>query len=76
LLTGVIATALAVAVGTSAGFLGGLCRRRAVADLANVFLVLPALPLLVVMLGYLSHSGSAADHRSSSVSWAGRGAPG
>jgi len=56
LLTGVIATALAVAVGTSAGFLGGLAD-EGLSLLANVFLVLPALPLLVVILGYLPHSG-------------------
>ena len=56
LLTGVIATALAVVVGMSAGFLGGL-PDEGLSLLANVFLVLPALPLLVVILGYLPHSG-------------------
>ena len=55
LLTGVIATVLSVAFGVS-----GLPRR--VADevlslVTNVFLVLPALPLLIVLLGYLPHSG-------------------
>jgi peptide/nickel transport system permease protein len=56
LMTGVIATALALLVGTSAGFLGGVAD-EGLSLLANVFLVLPALPLLVVILGYLPHSG-------------------
>lgn len=56
LLTGVIATVLSVLVGTLAGFLGGLAD-EGLSLLANVFLVLPALPLLVVVLGYLPHSG-------------------
>jgi len=56
LLTGLIATSLAVLIGTTAGFLGGLAD-EGLSLLANVFLVLPALPLLVVILGYLPHSG-------------------
>ena len=56
LLTGVIATALSIVIGMSAGFLGGLAD-EGLSLLANVFLVLPALPLLVVILGYLPHSG-------------------
>ena len=56
LLTGVIATLLSVVVGTSAGFLGGVAD-EGLSLVANVFLVLPALPLLVVILGYLPHSG-------------------
>lgn len=56
LLTGVIATALAVTVGTAAGYLGGYAD-EGLSLLSNVFLVLPALPLLVVILGYLPHSG-------------------
>jgi peptide/nickel transport system permease protein len=56
LLTGLIATALSVIVGTAAGYLGGLAD-EGLSLLANVFLVLPALPLLVVILGYLPHSG-------------------
>ena len=56
LLTGVIATVLSVVIGMSAGFLGGL-PDDGLSLLANVFLVLPALPLLVVILGYLPHSG-------------------
>jgi peptide/nickel transport system permease protein len=56
LLTGLIATTLSVLVGTAAGFLRGLAD-EGLSLLANVFLVLPALPLLVVILGYLPHSG-------------------
>ncbi len=56
LLTGLIATTLSVVIGTSAGFLGGL-PDEGLSLLANVFLVLPALPLLVVILGYLPHTG-------------------
>jgi peptide/nickel transport system permease protein len=56
LLTGLIATALSVLIGTSAGFLGGF-PDEGLSLLANVFLVLPALPLLVVILGYLPHTG-------------------
>ena len=56
LLTGLIATALSVLIGTSAGFLGGL-PDEGLSLVANVFLVLPALPLLVVILGYLPHTG-------------------
>jgi peptide/nickel transport system permease protein len=56
LLTCLIATLLSVLVGTSAGFLGGAAD-EGLSLIANVFLVLPALPLLVVILGYLPHSG-------------------
>jgi peptide/nickel transport system permease protein len=56
LLTGVIATALSIVIGMSAGFLGGMSD-EGLSLLANVFLVLPALPLLVVILGYLPHTG-------------------
>ena len=56
LLTGLIATSLSVLVGVCAGFLGGVAD-EVLSLLTNVFLVLPALPLLVVILGYLPHSG-------------------
>jgi len=56
LLTGLIATILSVVIGMSAGFLGGVSD-EGLSLVANVFLVLPALPLLVVILGYLPHSG-------------------
>ena len=56
LLTAVIATLLSVLVGTAAGFLGGFAD-EGLSLISNVFLVLPALPLLVVILGYLPHTG-------------------
>ncbi len=56
LMTGVIATVLSVLVGTAAGYLGGYADET-LSLVSNVFLVLPALPLLVVILGYLPHTG-------------------
>jgi peptide/nickel transport system permease protein len=56
LATGVIATTLSVLVGTAAGYLGGYVD-EGLSLISNVFLVLPALPLLVVILGYLPHTG-------------------
>ena len=41
-----------VLVGVTAGFLGGAAD-EGLSLVANVFLVLPALPLLIVVLGYL-----------------------
>ena len=55
LMTGLIATVLAVVFGLSAGFLGGFAD-EALSLFTNVFLVLPALPLLIVLLGYLPAS--------------------
>ncbi len=50
---GVIATAASVIVGVSAAFLRGIWD-EALSLLTNVFLVLPALPLLIVLLGFLN----------------------
>jgi peptide/nickel transport system permease protein len=59
LIVGVVATALAVIVGVSAAFLGGLWDE--VLSLAsNVFLVIPSLPLLILLLGYLPQKGQTA----------------
>jgi len=59
LLVGVIATALSVIVGVAAAFLGGIWDE--LLSLAiNVFLVIPALPLLIVLLGYLPYTGQTA----------------
>jgi peptide/nickel transport system permease protein len=55
LLVGAIATVLAVAVGVTAGFLGGYVD-EVLSLVTNVFLVLPALPLLIVLLGYFPAS--------------------
>jgi peptide/nickel transport system permease protein len=48
LVAGVLATALAVLIGVSAGFLGGVSD-EVLSALSNVFLVLPALPLIIVI---------------------------
>jgi peptide/nickel transport system permease protein len=57
LIAGVIATALSVLIGVTAGYLGGLAD-DVLTMLANIFLVMPALPLLVILFGFLNESGS------------------
>ena len=59
LLVGVVATVLAVIVGVSAAFLGGAWDEL-LSLVTNVFLVIPALPLLIVLLGYLPQKGQIA----------------
>lgn len=56
-LAGLLATALSVAIGVSAGFLGGGAD-EGLSLLSNVFLVLPALPLLIVVLSELRSSST------------------
>jgi peptide/nickel transport system permease protein len=56
IIVGVIATLLAVIVGVSSAFLGGFWDEL-LQLLSNVFLVIPALPLLVILLGYLPQKG-------------------
>jgi peptide/nickel transport system permease protein len=51
-LAGVIATFLAVVIGITAGYIGGLVD-EALSVLANVFLVIPALPLLIAVGAFL-----------------------
>jgi oligopeptide/dipeptide ABC transporter ATP-binding protein len=51
LLAGVIATALSVLVGVSAGYFGGRTDEE-LSLAANVFLAIPALPLLIVLASY------------------------
>ncbi len=53
----VVATVLSVLVGLAAGYLGGLTDEL-LSLLANVFLVIPALPLTVILAAYLPKSGS------------------
>jgi len=55
-LVGVAATALSVIVGVSAAFLGGLWDDL-LSLTSNVFLVIPSLPLLILLLGYLPQQG-------------------
>jgi peptide/nickel transport system permease protein len=59
LLVGVIATALSVLVGVTAAFLGGLWDDF-LSLVSNVFLVIPSLPLLILLLGYLPQKGQTA----------------
>jgi peptide/nickel transport system permease protein len=59
LLVGLIATFLSVLVGTAAGYLGGLWDELLMLT-SNVFLVIPALPLLIIVLGYLPRTGQTA----------------
>ena len=56
---GAIATAIAVAVGLSGAILGGIWDEL-LSMLTNVFLVLPALPLVIVLAGYLHDAGTVA----------------
>jgi peptide/nickel transport system permease protein len=60
LLAGVVATALSVIIGVSAGYLGGLADDL-LSMLANIFLVMPALPLLIILFGFLGHSSADND---------------
>ena len=56
IMVGAIATALSVIVGVTAAFLGGLWDDLLSAT-SNVFLVIPSLPLLILLLGYLPQQG-------------------
>jgi peptide/nickel transport system permease protein len=56
---GVVATLLAVVVGVAAGYLGGWWD-EGLSLVSNVFLVIPALPLLILLLGYLPQKGQTA----------------
>src|SRR5215472_3603754 len=60
LIAGAVATALAVGFGVTAGYYGGFLDDL-LSMLANVFLVLPALPLLIVIFGFLSKTTSPND---------------
>ena len=55
-LVGVISTVLSVIIGVAAAYLGGFWDEL-ISLVCNVFLVIPALPLLVILLGYLSSKG-------------------
>jgi peptide/nickel transport system permease protein len=56
-LAALAATIIAVVVGVTAGYLGGL-QDDFLTALANIFLVVPALPLVIVLAGYLPNKGS------------------
>jgi peptide/nickel transport system permease protein len=55
-IVGVVATALSVIVGVTAAFLGGIWDEL-LSLVSNVFLVIPALPLLVILLDDLPRNG-------------------
>jgi peptide/nickel transport system permease protein len=59
-LSGAVATVLSIVIGVTAGYLGGLADDL-LSMLANFFLVLPALPLLIVVFGFLPSSGGGND---------------
>jgi peptide/nickel transport system permease protein len=55
-IVGVVATVLSVLVGVTAAFLGGIWDDL-LSLLSNIFLVIPQLPLLILLLGYLPQKG-------------------
>src|SRR5713101_4816597 len=57
LLAAAIATVLSVLIGVSAGYLGGSAD-EGLSLLANVFLAIPGLPLLIVIASYVPSAGS------------------
>jgi peptide/nickel transport system permease protein len=58
-LAGLIATALSVLVGVSAGYLGGRADEE-LSLLSNVFLAIPGLPLLIVLASYTTRATDSA----------------
>ncbi len=56
IVVGAVATALSIIVGVSAAYLGGAWD-EVLMLIANVVLVLPALPLLIILLGYEPRQG-------------------
>jgi peptide/nickel transport system permease protein len=58
-IVGVAATVLSVIVGVAAGYLGGFWDEF-LSLASNVFLVIPQLPLLILLLGYLPQKGQVA----------------
>jgi len=60
LVAGLAATALAVFFGVTAGYLGGWADDL-LSMIANVFLVLPALPLLIIIFGFLGNGANPND---------------
>ena len=54
---GIVATAIGVLVGVTAGYIGGLGDER-LSVLANVFLVIPQLPLIIIIAGQLPPSAA------------------
>ena len=57
--SGAIATAISVLVGVTAGFLSG-CGDEVLSLIANIFLVIPALPLIIIVASQIPSAGSLA----------------
>ena len=55
-LAGIVATVLSVVVGVTAGFLGGI-GDEFLSLLSNIFLVIPALPLIIIVTGLRPSAG-------------------
>ncbi len=53
---GILTTAMAVLIGMSAGYFGGRID-DALSLLMNIFLIIPTLPLLIVLVGFLGSGG-------------------
>jgi peptide/nickel transport system permease protein len=60
LVAGLVATVLATVFGVTAGYYGGLLD-DVLSMLANIFLVMPALPLLIVIFGFLDKTANPND---------------
>jgi peptide/nickel transport system permease protein len=58
-LAGAVATALAVLIGSASGLIGGLADEL-LSVLTNIFLVIPALPLAIVLAAYIPNGGEIA----------------
>ena len=56
LVAGLVAIALSVIIGVSAGYLGGI-PEESLSMLSNVFLVVPALPLIIIVTSALPNAG-------------------
>jgi len=56
LIAGILATIISVIVGVTSGFLGGL-GDEVLSLISNVFLVIPALPLIIIIVGVLPSAG-------------------
>jgi peptide/nickel transport system permease protein len=56
LIAGAIATFLSVLIGVTAGFLGGVAD-EILSALSNIFLVVPALPLIIIVASFMPDAG-------------------
>jgi peptide/nickel transport system permease protein len=56
LIAGVIATVLSILIGVTSGYLGGAAD-ESLSAVSNVFLVIPALPLIIIVTSTISNAG-------------------